>query len=200
MLTIRTDCKKLAPTWEKLASTFSADDNIIIAKIDAEAEDAKATAQEQGVSGYPTIKFFPAGSKDPEDYNGGRTEDALVEFINEKTGLSRVPGGGLNAKAGTIEALDSIIGKISTGATVASVTEEVVAAAKDLKEKYAAYYVKVLAKMASTQGYVEKELARLEKMIKKGGLAPAKSDDLISRANILRMFGQGPKASKKDEL
>ncbi len=41
-----------------------------------------------GVQGFPTLKFFPKGGdvKKPEDYNGGRTADAIVTFVNEKAG------------------------------------------------------------------------------------------------------------------
>lgn len=40
------------------------------------------------VKGFPTLKFFPKGgsTKSPQDYNGGRTADAIVQFVNEKAG------------------------------------------------------------------------------------------------------------------
>lgn len=57
----------------------------------------------------------------------------------------------------------------------------------------------MLEKLAKSRGYAEKELARLEGLIKKGGLAEEKLDDLVSRSNILRRFG-GVKESGKEEL
>jgi protein disulfide-isomerase A6 len=57
-----------------------------------------------------------------------------------------------------------------------------------LKEKYAEYYVKVFQKIDANKGYAEKELKRLEGLLKKGSLAPEKIDDLTSRSNILRRF------------
>ena len=36
------------------------------------------------VSGFPTLKFKPAGSKDFVDYNGDRSFESLVEFIEEQ--------------------------------------------------------------------------------------------------------------------
>ena len=42
-----------------------------------------------GVSGYPTLKFFPKENKEGEDYNGGRDVDAFIAFINERTGTNR---------------------------------------------------------------------------------------------------------------
>ena len=41
-------------------------------------------AQEYGVNGYPTIKFFAAGSGEPEEYDGGRTADSIVRWGEEK--------------------------------------------------------------------------------------------------------------------
>ncbi|RDW88520.1 hypothetical protein BP6252_00552 [Coleophoma cylindrospora] len=195
-------CKSLAPIWEKLAQDFALEKDVIVAKVDAEAEDAKATAQDQGVSSYPTIKFFPKGSKEPEAYSGGRTEEILVDFLNEKAGTHRTPGGGLNSIAGTIEALDAFVSKFTGGAKIADVSAEVATAAKDLKEgaqyKYAEYYVKVFDKLSKSDKYAAKELARLDGILKKGGLAPEKVDDFTSKTNILRRFLE--KATGKSEL
>jgi hypothetical protein len=53
--------------------------DIVIAALDA--TEAQDIATKYGVSGYPTIKFFPKGSTTPEDYNGGRTADTIVKYI-----------------------------------------------------------------------------------------------------------------------
>jgi len=194
-------CKSLAPTWESLAADFAAEAGIVVAKVDAEAENAKATAKEQGVTSYPTIKFFPRGSKEGQEYSGGRGEEQLVNFLNGKIGTHRLVGGGLDAKAGTIEALDAVVSKLS-GSDLATITKEAKKAAKGLQDKYAEYYLKVLAKMEATQGYAAKELKRLEGILGKGGLAQEKVDDVTSRSNILRVFtgSAEEKADTKDEL
>ena len=55
--------------------------------------------------------------------------------------------------------------------------------------------------MKDSEGYVAKEFARLKKILDKGGLAPEKVDDLVSRSNILRQFlGEKQKPTPKDEL
>ncbi|MCJ1256117.1 hypothetical protein MMC24_003937 [Lignoscripta atroalba] len=190
-------CKSLAPTWEILANDFASEPSVLIAKVDAEAENAKSTAEEQGVKSYPTIKYFPKGSTTPQAYEGGRSEKDLIDFLNEHTGTHRAVGGGLDAKAGTVESLDAIVAKLTAGGSLATISEEAIKAAKGLKDKYAEYYVKVFSKLGISQGYAEKELARLEGLLKKGGLAPKKIDDLTSRTNILRKFiGK----DSKDEL
>jgi len=195
-------CKSLAPIWEKVAQDFANEPGVVIAKIDAEAENSKATAKDQGVSSYPTIKFFPKGSKEPVEFNAGRTEAAILEYVNEKAGTHRTPGGGLDATAGTIEALDALVSKFTGGSSVAEIAAEATQAAKDLKEgaqyKYAEYYVKVFDKMSKSNGYAAKELARLDNILKKGGLAPAKLDEFTSKTNILRKFVD--KVTGKSEL
>ncbi|KAL8722951.1 MAG: hypothetical protein Q9225_000643 [Loekoesia sp. 1 TL-2023] len=191
-------CKNLAPTWETVAKDFAAEPNVVIAKVDAEAENSKSTAAAQGVKSYPTIIYFPRGSTTPEPYEGGRSEKDLLEFMNEKAGTHRTVGGGLDAKAGIITSLDALVGRLTAGGSITSVSEEVTKAAKGLKDKYAEYYVKVFEKLGKNQAYAENELARLDGMIKKGGLAPEKLDDLVSRSNILRTFTA--KSGEKEEL
>jgi len=105
----------------------------------------------------------------------------------------------LTAAAGTVAALDELVSKVTGGsADLSSVSESVKAAAEGLKDQYAQYYVKVLGKLAENKGWIEKESARLEGMLKKGGLGNSKIDDLTSRVNILKRFGVG--ASDKSEL
>ena len=195
----QTDCKSLAPTWESLAEDFAAEPTVIVAKVDAEAENSKATATDQGVTGYPTIKFFPKGSKQPEDYNGGRTQEALVQFLNEKTGSHRAVGGGLDATAGTIAVLDAVLAKAGAG-SLATVKDELTKAAGTLKDKYAEYYTKVANKMAASNEYASKELKRVEGILKKGGLARQKEDDLISRSNVLRKFLEDTKEKVEEKI
>lgn len=180
-----------------MANDFAAEPTVVIGKVDATAENSKSTAENHGVKSYPTIKFFPKGSSTAEDYQGGRSEEDFVEFLNGKAGTHRVVGGGLDDKAGTIASLDEIIIKLTSGGDVNAILKEVTRAATGIKDKYAEYYVKVLAKLVKSKGYAEKERKRLEGLIKKGGLAQQKLDDLISRSNILRKFSK-PESTKEE--
>ncbi|AEO56219.1 hypothetical protein MYCTH_2300901 [Thermothelomyces thermophilus ATCC 42464] len=197
-------CKRLAPTWESLADTFASESNVVIAKVDADAETGKRTAAEYGVSGYPTIKFFPAGSTTPEDYNGARSEESFVTFLNEKTGTHRVAGGGLDATAGTVEALDTIVAKLVGGTALAEAAAEAKKVAESLTDevqaKYAKYYLRVFEKLSKSEEYAAKELARLEGIIKKGGLVPTKLDELTIKTNVLRKFVEKATDGEKEEL
>ncbi|KAK2767004.1 Protein disulfide-isomerase-like 2-2 [Arachnomyces sp. PD_36] len=195
-------CKSLAPVWEQVAHDFVNEPEVLVAKVDADSEGSKTTAQEQSVKSYPTIKYFPKGSTEPVDYSGARTEEAFVEFLNEKAGTHRKSGGGLDENAGTIEILDEIIHKHIPAHTLSEATEELTKAAEGLKEAFASYYVRVLGKLEKNGEFVTKEFARLQKILENGELQRAKQDELVSKSNILRKFF-GPekeKAEGKDEL
>lgn len=75
-------CKALAPKYDDLGSRYAKSewkDKVVIAKVDATANDVPDEIQ-----GFPTIKIFPAGSKDsPVTYSGTRTVEDLIEFIAE---------------------------------------------------------------------------------------------------------------------
>lgn len=71
-------CKKLAPIWDELAKKYESNGDIVIAKMDAtanELEDVK-------VQSFPTIKFFPKDSNKVVDYNGERTLDGFSKFLD----------------------------------------------------------------------------------------------------------------------
>jgi protein disulfide-isomerase A6 len=198
VLTWCADCKSLKPIWEQLANTFANEQGVTVAQVDAEAENSKALAKEQGVSSYPTIKYFKKGTTEPLPYEGARAEADFVDFLNTNAGTYRAVGGGLNAIGGTIEALDAIVTK-SKGA-YASGLEEAQKAAEGLKDKYAQYYVKVFEKSSKNEGYAAKEYKRLQGLIGKGNLAAEKLDDLISRSNILSRFLPTGDEEEKSEL
>ncbi len=65
----------------------SCSDGVVIAKVDADAH--RALGSKFGVTGFPTIKWFPKGSSTAEDFNGDRSAAGIVKFVNGKTGLNR---------------------------------------------------------------------------------------------------------------
>ncbi|KAL5996325.1 hypothetical protein ACLOJK_026401 [Asimina triloba] len=79
-------CKKLAPEYEKLGASFKKAKSVLIGKVDC--DDQKNLCSKYGVTGYPTIKWFPKGSLEPKKYEGGRTAEALVEFVNTEGGAN----------------------------------------------------------------------------------------------------------------
>ena len=67
----------MAPDYEKLALE-AAGKEYVIAKVDA--TQAKKTAEEAGVDGYPTIKFLVQGHS--IDYQNERNFDAMLSWLD----------------------------------------------------------------------------------------------------------------------
>lgn len=72
-------CKSLAPILDEVAIALQSDSDVVIAKIDATANDIKDQRFE--VKGFPTIYLYTATGK-AISYDGDRTKDAIISFIN----------------------------------------------------------------------------------------------------------------------
>lgn len=176
----------------------------VVANLDADAAQNKPLAEKYGVQSYPTLKFFAKGKKGlflcllhcvlpdahvydlrldaPVDYDGPRSEEAFVEFLNEKCGTQRTVGGGLTdlvrtldflpvlspvlisviVQAGRLPDLDKLASQFfaATGAA----RDEIYKDATALAEKVgpvAKQYVRVMEKVVNgSEEYVEKESKR----------------------------------------
>ncbi|KAH0833320.1 thioredoxin-like protein [Lanmaoa asiatica] len=162
----------------------------IVANIDADAALNKEIAGRYGVGSYPTIKFFPRGGKGVESYEGGRSEQAFVTFLNERCGAHRAVGGGLNDEAGRLAELDLVAQKFLAAAGDAR--NAIFKEAKALSESLGAtssHYLRVMEKIVNTsEAYIEKESQRLASILSKRTLAPTKLDEIKIKANILNAF------------
>jgi len=80
-------CKALTPAYNELGEKFADNDKIVIAKVDATANDIDHPGV--NVRGFPTIMFFKSGAKDaPIDFEGGRDVDSFVQFIEENSAFA----------------------------------------------------------------------------------------------------------------
>ncbi|KAA3674400.1 protein disulfide-isomerase A1 [Paragonimus westermani] len=77
-------CQQLAPIWTQLGETYKDEDDIIIAKMDATANEAEGLR----VNSFPTLKYYPKGSKTAIDYSGERTLEALKKFVDSEGKVS----------------------------------------------------------------------------------------------------------------
>jgi len=184
-------CKNLAPTWETLGKSFDGEENVVIAKLDADSHRELATRF--SVSGYPTIMFFPKSNKLGEVYNGGRSASDLVEFVNDKSGAQRTVGGGFHASAGIIDSLSTLANKFMTGGktTRESILKQAEAAdVSDSPNKgFAKFYLIAMRRILKDgESYLKKEIARLEKMSEGGNVNGVTRAQFAKRINILKQF------------
>ena len=70
----------MKPTWEKLAAEYNDSADKLVADVDCTDDANRALCSEHGVQGFPTLKLFPAGETEGEDYEGGRDLAELREF------------------------------------------------------------------------------------------------------------------------
>lgn len=75
-------CKRLAPTWDELATKFAGSSVAKVAKVDCTLEDSKELCNEQSVDGFPTIFIYKDGEK-IEEYNGSRSLDDLFQYVSK---------------------------------------------------------------------------------------------------------------------
>ena len=75
-------CKTLAPKWEAFAKDVAAEESIVVAKIDATANDFPQS--QFPVSGFPTLYYVPASSKQsPIKYEGEREVKDFIAFVKK---------------------------------------------------------------------------------------------------------------------
>uniref|UniRef100_A0A672GV34 Protein disulfide-isomerase A6 n=1 Tax=Salarias fasciatus TaxID=181472 RepID=A0A672GV34_SALFA len=68
-------CRNLAPDWKKAATALKG-----VVKVGAvDADQHKSLGGQYNVRGFPTIKIFGANKNKPEDYQGGRSTQAIVD-------------------------------------------------------------------------------------------------------------------------
>lgn len=189
-----------------LANDYKRDPKVLIAKVNAEAADSRDIAKSEGITSYPTIKFYPAGGNKPQVYQGERSEWELVMWLNDRAGTFRMAGGELNVTAGCVDALDDIVrGKLASGkANIASMTAAVKKEISKIKDEpnktFSTYYVKVLDKLAKNKNFAQKEMDRLWGLANKNDITGEKRDEIIFKVNVLRVFLEKVKVHVKDEL
>ncbi|XP_037538473.1 protein disulfide-isomerase A3 [Nematolebias whitei] len=75
-------CKSLEPKYVELGEKLADDPNVVIAKMDATANDVPSPYE---VSGFPTIYFSPAGRKsNPKKYEGGREVNDFISYLKKE--------------------------------------------------------------------------------------------------------------------
>jgi protein disulfide-isomerase A1 len=84
-------CKQLAPIWDQLGEKFKDHADIIVAKVDATANEVENVK----IQSFPTLKFFPKDSDKVVSYNGERTLEEFTKFLEsggKETSAEEEPG------------------------------------------------------------------------------------------------------------
>lgn len=80
-------CKQLAPIWQELGEKYADHKDIIIAKMDSTTNEVEG----QEITGFPTLKYFPAGGKEAVDYRGDQTLEKMSTFLDSGGVLPEEP-------------------------------------------------------------------------------------------------------------
>ena len=80
-------CKQLAPIFDQLGEKFKDNEAIVVAKIDATANELEHTK----ITSFPTIKLYKKGDNGVVDFNGERTLEGFSKFL-ETGGLEDAAG------------------------------------------------------------------------------------------------------------
>lgn len=78
-------CKKFEPIYKQLAQKFVHNKKLVIAKMDATANDVSMSYD---YTGFPTVFFSPAGADKPILYDGARDVESLDKFLKEHAKFS----------------------------------------------------------------------------------------------------------------
>ncbi|KAH9501828.1 hypothetical protein DERF_012640 [Dermatophagoides farinae] len=70
-------CKNLAPVYEQLGEKYKDNQNVLITKMDATANELEHTK----IASYPTFKLYKRDTNEVIEYNGERTLEGISKFI-----------------------------------------------------------------------------------------------------------------------
>eukprot|EP01095_Lingulamoeba_sp_RSL-Kostka_P008812 TRINITY_DN298_c0_g3_i1.p1 TRINITY_DN298_c0_g3~~TRINITY_DN298_c0_g3_i1.p1 ORF type:complete len:351 (+),score=147.42 TRINITY_DN298_c0_g3_i1:227-1279(+) len=179
-------CKSLAPTYEKFGTVFAGEEDVVIARIDADKN--RESGDKFDVSGFPTLKWFPKGDKSGVDYSSGRELVNLVDFVNYNSGTKRNSDGTFHADAGLIEAFAGVVDEFKSNGASQDLADRAAEIAAEDGSKMGKVYDRVFTKALADSEYINNEVSRLNRMIDSGNLNRQKVDEFLIRINILNSF------------
>ena len=71
----------MAPKWEELGKWAKENSNVIVAKMDATANDVDVVQ----ITGFPTLKLFKANSDEIIDYDDAREVENMKAFLEKNS-------------------------------------------------------------------------------------------------------------------
>jgi len=80
-------CKQLAPIYDQLGEKYKENLSLLIAKVDATANELDHTK----INSFPTIKLYKKDTNQVVDYNGERTLEGLTQFLESGGEMGAAP-------------------------------------------------------------------------------------------------------------
>ena len=182
-------CKALTPAYKELGAAIAKDPklNARVAIAKANADEHREIGERFEVRGFPTLKWFPRGRpSEPIPYDGPRSAEAMLIWIKKQldadTAFARVP------ELAEIAQL-FFNGEIDADKALADSKAALEKLADDAKEN-GALYISYIEKAKAKGGreYIEKELARLQKISNGGKMSPAKIFEVTRKVSVLDSF------------
>ena len=175
-------CKRFLPEAKRAAQAFQGDSEIAIGRINCETYGD--FCNENGATGYPTIKLFHGDEVD--EYKDKRTAESVAEFINSHCGTERAADGLLTDTAGVIMDARPFVKEFIEG---------------DKEDAYnkikaingADFYVKVMDRIKATGIEKAKEdMEKMKKLLDERKGSPKALDGMKRRYNVFNEFVNPP--------
>lgn len=74
--------------WDRLGAKWNKGGSVLIIDVDCTAG-GQSTCQQQGVQGYPTIKYYKDGKTTGSAYQGGRDFNSLDSFVKRTLDVAK---------------------------------------------------------------------------------------------------------------
>ncbi|KAJ2779156.1 protein disulfide-isomerase precursor [Coemansia interrupta] len=81
-------CKRLVPIYDKLGDVLKSNENLVIAKMDAIANDIPSSDPALQIQGFPTIVLIRGDDNSVVEYHGNRSVESFIEFLEENAANS----------------------------------------------------------------------------------------------------------------
>lgn len=82
-------CKSFEPIYKEFAEKIKDNENVVVAKMDGTSNESPLDAFDW--NSFPSIFFVKAGEKTPMKYDGSRTVDGLMEFLEKNASKPIAP-------------------------------------------------------------------------------------------------------------
>lgn len=182
------DCKEVMKVLRDAAKLIADHPGCLLAKVNGDVN-PKAYNRLK-IKEYPTFIKFSKGKKEPEEYKGEHTPDAIISYLTNEEMVGRA-----EEFEGFVEAF---MLHASERERLLELTREQVASSKGEAASCGAYYVKVMENVLKGGiAFVDKEIARLQRLMRAPGVKFEKEQEFRARINVLKVFAG---AEGKDEL